>query len=280
MKTDLSKYHRRPEGPGLLFSEDMTCAALRVEVLGGSGSLELDGRSTTLVVIDGSGRFLGEDLVVEDMVFVPAGRRGSEEYDFSGRALLVRFAAAGDEPEPIRGHVVVRMGQALGYVRTQYRGGVHGWGAAAREFNPKGIVYTDKLWGISRDVLAQELVMPAGHCVPVHSHGDVGGEPTGEDFWQVYYVWEGSALVQMGSSLDDIAEIEIRPDSVLVYPNGVAHNVVAGEKGCRYLFLERRRPGGNVNLFLDEEKDYERLLTLRGGMSLEDFLRAESARNK
>ncbi|MHC4916157.1 MAG: cupin domain-containing protein [Planctomycetota bacterium] len=279
MKTDLSKYHRRPEGPGLLFSEDMTCSALRIEVLGGGGKLEFDGRSCTVVVIDGAGKLLGEDLFVEDMVFVPAGRKGSEEYEFSGRALLVRYAPAGDEPEPIRGHVVLRMGQALGYVRTQYRGGVHGWGGTSRGFNPRGIVYTDKLWGISRDVLAQELMMPAGHSVPVHAHGKVGGEPVGDDFWQMYYVWEGSALVQMGSSPSDIAEIQIRPDSVLVYPNGVAHNVIAGEQGCRYLFVERRRPGGHVNLFLDEEKDYERRLTLRGDRSLEEFLRTEGARN-
>jgi hypothetical protein len=72
--------------------------------------------------------------------------------------------------------------------------------------------------------------------------------------------------------------VEIRADSVLVFPNGVAHNVTAGEGGCRYLFLERRRPGGTVNLFLDEEKDYERQLSLRGSMSLEEFLRFERAR--
>ena len=69
--------------------------------------------------------------------------------------------------------------------------------------------------------------------------------------------------------------IEIRADSVLVYPNGVAHNVTAGERGCRYVYFERRRPSSTVNLFLDEEKDYERRLTLRGKASLENFLRTE-----
>ena len=120
--------------------------------------------------------------------------------------------------------------------------------------------------------------MPPGHVVPVHQHGELGRDPAGDDFWQAYYVWEGSARVEIGASVRDMASVELRAESVLVYPNGVAHNVVAGDNGCRYLFFERRRPGGSVNLFLDEEKDYERELTLRGNMSLEDFLRVEHAR--
>ncbi len=275
---DFTKYHRRPEGPGLLFSEDMTCSALRVEVLGGSGSVKLDGRALTLLVIDGSGRVLGEELFVEDLLYLPAGREGELVYDFSGRALLIRYAPAGEEPDPLRGHVVVRMGHALGYVRTQYKGATHGWGGRASAFNPQGIVYTDKLWGVSRDVLCQELIMPPGHAVPVHQHGELGRDPDGDDFWQAYYVWEGSAKVEIGASVKNMSSVELRADSVLIYPNGVAHNVIAGENGCRYLFFERRRPGGSVNLFLDEEKDYERRLTLRGNMSLEDFLRVEHAR--
>jgi mannose-6-phosphate isomerase-like protein (cupin superfamily) len=278
MATDFSKYHRRPEGPGLLFSEDMTCGALRIEVLGGKGSLELDGRALTILVLDGSGKLLGEELFVEDLLYCPPGREGELEYEFSGRALLIRYAAAGEEAEPIRGHVVIRMGQALGYVRTQYRGNMHGWGKAAEDFNPRGIVYTDKLWGISRDVLAQELLMPPGHMVPVHNHGEFGREPDGEDFWQAYYVWEGSARVEIGTSVKDMTSIDIHRDSVLVYPNGVAHNVVAEGIGCRYMFFERRKPGSTVGLFLDEEKDYERKLALRGNMAFEEFLRTEHAR--
>ncbi len=278
MATDFSKYHRRPEGPGLLFSEDMTCGALRLEILGGSGKVSLDGRAFTVMVIDGSGKVLGEKLFVEDMLYVPAGRDEALEYDFSGRALLVRYAPAGDEPEPIRGKVLVRMGQALGYVRTQYRGNMHGWGKTALEFNPQGIVYTDKLWGVSRDVLCQELVMPPNHVVPVHHHGEFGRDPSGDDFWQSYYVWEGSAQVDIGTSVKDMTTVEIQADSVLLFPNGVAHNVTAGEGGCRYTFFERRKPGNAANLFMDEERDYERQLSLRGNLPLEEFLRTAHAR--
>lgn len=274
----LSKYHRRPEGPGLLFSEDATCGALRVEVLGGEGSVLLDGRAATLMVMDGSGSAWGEELYVEDLLYLPADTRGTLDYKLTGRALFIRYAPTGEEPEAIRGHVVVRMGAALGYVRTQYKGAAHGWGGPLAGFNPQGIVYTDKLWGVSRDVLAQELIMPPAHVVPIHQHGQLGRDPDGSDFWQVYYVWEGSAEVQMGRSAREVEKLQIRAESVLVYPNGVAHNVIAGENGCRYLFFERRRAGGSMHLYLDEEKDYERKLTLRANMSLEEFLRTERVR--
>jgi mannose-6-phosphate isomerase-like protein (cupin superfamily) len=174
--------------------------------------------------------------------------------------------------------VVIRKGEALGYVRTQYRGNMHGWGRAVAGFNPKGIVYTDKLWGASRDVLAQELAMPPGHIVPVHAHGALGRKPSADDFWQAYYVWAGSARVDIGRSLSDRTTISIGPGSVLVYPNGVAHNVVAGAKGCRYVFFERRGAATAGNLDLDNEKDYERRLSLRLDLSLDEFLRSELAR--
>jgi len=278
MATDFRKYHRRPEGPGLHFSEDMTCGALRVETIGGAGSLDLDGRALTLVVIDGSGKILGEELFVEDLLYLPAGSDGALEYDFSGRALLIRYSPAGDEPEPIRGHVVVRMGQALGYVRTHCRGNMHGWGKSFLEFNPLGIVCTDKLWGVSRDALCQEMVMPPKHMVPAHHRGEFGREPDGDDSWQICYVWEGSARVEIGTSVKDLTSVEIQPDSVLLLPNGVAHNLTAGGSGCRYLSFQRRGPGDAANLFLDQEKDHERMLSLRGSMPLEEYLRTEHAR--
>jgi mannose-6-phosphate isomerase-like protein (cupin superfamily) len=272
------KYHRRPEGPGLLFSEDLTCGALRAEVIGGRGGVEMDGRSLTLLLMDGAGTVLEEKLFVGDMLFVPAGRTGRLGYELTGRALLVRYAPSGDEAEPLRGHAVIRLGQALGYVRTQYRGSTHGWGAEVCSFNPQGLTYTDKLWGISRDVLSQELVVPPGHRVPVHQHGELGREPSGEDYWQLCYFWEGSARVDLGSSPGDIGSLDVRAESAVLYPNGVAHTVEAGPAGCRYVYFERRKPGGAVHLQFDSERDYERSLTLRAGMSLEDFLRAGRAR--
>jgi mannose-6-phosphate isomerase-like protein (cupin superfamily) len=151
---------------------------------------------------------------------------------------------------------------------------MHGWAPAVAGFNPRGVVYTDKLWGASRDVLCQELAMPPNHVIPVHAHGALGRRPSADDFWQAYYVWAGSARVDIGRSLSDRAALTIRPGSVLVYPNGVAHNVVAGRSGCRYIFFERRSAATAGNLNLDAEKDYERRLALRLGMSLEDFLRS------
>ena len=54
---------------------------------------------------------------------------------------------------------------------------------ATTGFNPRGILYTDKLWGTSRDVLCQELSMPPGHVVPVHAHAvrqvELAGSGTG-----------------------------------------------------------------------------------------------------
>jgi len=276
-----AKWHRRAEAPGVLFTEQETCGVLGIEVLAGSGEAKLDGRALTFLVIEGAGEARGESLAVEDLLYVPAGAEGTLEYALEGRALVVRYAPAGEAVEPVRGHLLVRKGQALGYVRTQYRGAAHGWGPRVSGFNPEGIVYTDKLWGASRDVLAQELVMPPGHAVPCHQHGRLGAAPSGDDFWQLYYVWEGAARVDVGRSAGDIESLEIGPGSVLVYPNGVAHNVVAGGKGCRYVFLERRGVGeADGNLDLDAERDYEHRLTLRLETSLEEFLRAERAREK
>ncbi|HOX07308.1 MAG TPA: hypothetical protein PK280_12965 [Planctomycetota bacterium] len=273
----LSAYHRKAGRPGVLFSAAQTCGALEIEILAGRGEFAGGGEALMVIVISGRGTVAGEELRTEDILYLPAGAEGQYGFALSGKALLARFAPLAGGPEAIRGPVVIRKGEALGYVRTQYRGNMHGWGAAVAGFNPRGIVYTDKLWGASRDVLAQELAMPPGHIVPVHAHGAVGRKPSADDFWQAYYVWEGSARVDIGRSLRDRTALSIGPGSVLVYPNGVAHNVVAGPKGCRYIFFERRGAATAGNLNLDNEKDYERRLSLRLGTRLDDFLRAELA---
>jgi mannose-6-phosphate isomerase-like protein (cupin superfamily) len=272
----LSAYHKKVSKPGVLFAAAQTCGALGIEVLAGRGEFAVEAGPVMIIVISGRGAVAGEELGTEDILYVPAGTVGDFGYELSGRAILARFAPLARGPEAIRGHVVIRKGEALGYVRTQYRGNMHGWGRAVAGFNPKGIVYTDKLWGASRDVLAQELAMPAGHIVPVHAHGPLGRKPSADDFWQAYYVWEGSARVDIGRSLRDRTKLTIGPGSVLVYPNGVAHNVVAGPKGCRYVFFERRGAAAAGNLNLDAEKDYERKLTLRLNVSLADFLKENS----
>ena len=275
----LAAYHKKATKPGVLFSEKHTCGALRVEVLAGRGRARLDGRAAMFMLIAGRGKVGGEVFGAEDLIYLPAGLHGAFDYELAGRALLVRFAPLARGPEALRGPVILRRGQALGYVRRQYGGAAHGWGAAVRGFNPRGITYTDKLWGASRDVLAQELAMPPGHMIPVHVHGGLGGSPSARDFWQAYYVWEGSARVDIGRSLREVASIKIGPGSVLVYPNGVAHNVVAGPNGCRYIFFERRGAATAGNLDLDSEKDYERRLSLRLDMNLKEFLRTELARS-
>ena len=224
----LAGYHKKVTRPGLLFSERHTCGALGIEVLAGRGRARLDGRAAMLLLVSGRGRAGGEAFSAEDLVYLPAGLRGAFDYDLAGRALLARFAPLERGPEALRGPVIIKRGQALGYVRRQYGGAAHGWGAAVRGFNPKAIAYTDKLWGASRDVLAQELAMPPGHMVPVHVHGALGQPPSARDFWQAYYVWEGSARVDIGRSLREVASIKFGPGSVLVYPNGVAHIVIAG----------------------------------------------------
>jgi mannose-6-phosphate isomerase-like protein (cupin superfamily) len=274
----LSAYHKKVTRPGLLFSTAQTCGALGIEVLAGRGEFATDGEAVLGIIISGRGTVAGEELRTEDLLYLPAGIEGEFGYELSGRVLLARFAPLAAGLESIRGQVVIRKGEALGYVRTQYGGKMHGWGRAVTNFNPRGIVYTDKLWGASRDVLAQELAMPPGHSVPVHAHGALGRKPSADDFWQAYYVWEGSARVDIGRSLRDRTTLAVGPGSVLVYPNGVAHNVVAGPQGCRYVFFERRGAATAGNLDLDNEKDYERRLSLRLDMSLDEFLRAELAR--
>ncbi len=275
----LSAYHKKVAKPGVLFSAAQTCGALGIETLAGRGGFAVEDGAVMVIVVSGRGTVAGEELAAEDLLYIPAGTEGEFGFDLSGggRALLARFAPLARGPESIRGHVVVRKGEALGYVRTQYRGNMHGWGAGVAGFNPNGIVYTDKLWGASRDVLAQELAMPPGHIVPVHAHGELGRKPSADDFWQAYYVWEGSARVDIGRSLRDRTTLSIGPGSVLVYPNGVAHNVKAGPKGCRYIFFERRGAATAGNLNLDAEKDYERRLSLRLDTGLDDFLRSELA---
>lgn len=274
----LADCHRRAARPGLLFSERRTAGALRLEVLAGAGRLELDGRAAALVVLSGGGSALGRRLGRQDLLYLPAGTRGALDYRLRGRALLARFAAASRRPEALGGPLLVRRGQAFGYVRRQYRGLAHGWGEELAGFNPRGIVYVDKLWGTGRDVLAQELAMPPGHVVPVHAHGRLGAAPDGRGFWQFYCVWAGSARVDLGRPGQRPVRLRIGPGSVLVYPNGVAHNVVAGARGCRYLYMEKREAGAPPHLDLDAERDYERRLTLRANLSLEAFLRAESPR--
>ena len=276
---ELRSYCRKVIRPGMLVPAQRTCGVLEIEVLSSRGEFLLEHGSAMVIVVSGRGDVAGEGLDCEDILYLPAGTEGCFGYELSGRALLARFAPLARGPEPIRGHVVVRKGEALGYVRTQYRGNMHGWGAGVAGFNPNGIVYTDKLWGASRDVLAQELAMPPGHIVPVHAHGELGRKPSADDFWQAYYVWEGSARVDIGRSLRDRTTLSIGPGSVLVYPNGVAHNVKAGPKGCRYIFFERRGAATAGNLNLDAEKDYERRLSLRLDTGLEEFLRSELARS-
>ena len=276
----LSSYHKKVSRPGVLFSAKDTCGALSVEVLAGRGEFRVHGGPVMVLVIKGDGLVAGEALGAEDLLYLPAGTDCECGYHVRGKALLARFAPLARGSEGLRGAAVIRKGEALGYVRTQYRGNMHGWGPAVAGFNPRGIVYTDKLWGASRDVLCQELAMPPGHVIPVHVHGALGRLPSADDFWQAYYVWAGSARVDIGRSLREVASIRIGPGSVLVYPNGVAHNVVAGPAGCRYIFFERRGAATAGNLSLDDEKDYERRLSLRLGMTLEDFLRSELARAK
>jgi mannose-6-phosphate isomerase-like protein (cupin superfamily) len=275
----LSAYHKKVARPGVLFSAEHTCGALSIEVLAGRGEFCVHRGAAMVVVIAGDGHVAGERLGAEDLLYLPAGMEGEYGYDLNGRALLARFAPLAAGPEALRGPVVIRRGEALGYVRTQYRGNMHGWGVAVAGFNLRGVVYTDKLWGESRDVLSQELAMPPGHVIPVHAHGALGRKPSADDFWQAYYVWAGSARVDIGRSLRDRTTLAIGPGSILVYPNGVAHNVVAGPKGCRYIFFERRGAATAGNLNLDAEKDYERRLSLRLDMSLAEFLRSELARS-
>jgi mannose-6-phosphate isomerase-like protein (cupin superfamily) len=260
MKMKLSAYHRKLGRPGVLFSERETCGALGIEVLSGRGRTSIDGRAALVLAVSGRTEFFGNRLSAGDLLYWPAGIIGAPDYAVGGRALLVRFAPASHGPEIVSAPMVIPAGAAFGYVRTQYCGAAHGWGRAAAGFNPAGVRYLDKLWGTSRDVLCQELAMPPGHVVPVHAHGRLGAKPDGRDFWQAYYVWEGSARVDIGRSPRETTTLRISRGSVLIYPNGVAHNVIAGPRGCRYIFFEKRAEDHPRTMDLDAEKDYERKL--------------------
>jgi mannose-6-phosphate isomerase-like protein (cupin superfamily) len=165
-------------------------------------------------------------------------------------------------------------------VRLQYRGLDHGRSPEHARFNPEGITYVDKLWGSSRDVLSQELSMPPRAVVPCHAHEPLGAPPDGNSVWQAYYVWEGRARVHIGRSLDSIEKVDLVPGDVLLYPNGVAHKVVAGEEGARYVFLEKRARGDTGGMVLEEEAAYERKLTSRLDMDLETFIGLEERKKR
>ncbi len=268
---DVAKYRLHVEEKGDGFGFDLTCGAMRCRVYAGGEVVENEGRPTAIVGLRGETEVAGCRLGREYFLFLPHGYASRVEVGGKGLVLVVEFTPVCDEPEILNGPLCIPPGRACGYVRTQYRGLQHGRGDAFARFNPDGIRYTDKLWGCSKDVLSQELCMPAGSVIPVHVHGVPAEEPDADGMWQMYYVWEGTAVVEMASPGRPVGTVEIGPGDVLVYPPGTAHNVKS-EGGCRYLYFERKAKGSSPNLDLDEEFDYERKLTCRLGMGVEAFL--------
>jgi mannose-6-phosphate isomerase-like protein (cupin superfamily) len=268
----------RLRGRGTVFSYQQTSGAMELVALEGVGRIELRGRSVTINGIRGHAEVGGVGLSQEDFLYLPPGEPEPIPYQTDGLLLVCEYAPVGDAPDLSIGPILVPKGRANGYVRTQYRGSSHGWGPDFSKFNPQGITYVDKLWGSSRDVLAQELTIPPHHIVPCHNHHTLGLPPDVRHAWQAYYVWEGTARVDIGRNVDDIETLQIGPGDVLIYPNGVAHNVVAGEQGCRYVFLEKKSVDDLLNLNLDAEKDYERRLSSRLAMDLKSFIQVETAR--
>ena len=264
--------------PGTVFSYRQTAEAMELVALAGEGRIELRGRSVTINGIRGHAEVAGTAVDQEDFLYFPPGRSESLPYRTDGLLLVCEYAPVGDAPDLAIGPILVPRGRANGYIRTQYRGSSHGWGPDFSKFNPQGITYVDKLWGSSRDVLAQELTIPPHHIVPCHNHHTLGLSPDVRHAWQAYYVWEGTARVDIGRSVDDIETLQIGPGDVLIYPNGVAHNVIAGQDGCRYIFLEKKSVDDPLSLNLDAEKDYERRLSSRLAMDLRSFIQIEAAR--
>ncbi|MFQ6048724.1 MAG: cupin domain-containing protein [Phycisphaerae bacterium] len=272
------QYLKHVDSPGVLFSYEQTAGAMQLAAVAGHGTIEPTQRAVTVNGIRGSGRIGSFDFAQEDFLYLPAGWNQPIDYRIDGLLLVCQYAPVRDVPELARGPILIPPGRASGYIRVQYRGLSHGWGGDFAGFNPQGITYVDKLWGLSRDVLAQELTIPPGHIVPCHNHHRLGLPPDGRHAWQAYYVWQGSARVDIGRSLSDIQTLQIGPGDVLIYPNGVAHNVIAGPQGCRYIFLEKKSVDDPLNLDLDSEKDYERRLSSRLDMDLASFIRLELAR--
>jgi len=264
--------------PGTVFSYRQTAGAMEVVALAGAGQIELHGRSVTINGISGRAEVGGVRVDQEDFLYLPPGEARALPYQTDGLLLVCEYAPVGESPDLARGPILVPKGRANGYVRTQYCGPSHGWGPDFSKFNPQGITYVDKLWGSSRDVLAQELTIPPHHIVPCHNHHTLGLPPDVRHAWQAYYVWEGTARVDIGRTVDDIETLPIGAGDVLIYPNGVAHNVIAGRDGCRYIFLEKKSVDDPLNLNLDAEKDYERRLSSRLAMDLKSFIRVETAR--
>jgi hypothetical protein len=272
------RYLKKLDAPGTVFSYEQTAGAMHLLALGGTGQIELRRRAITINGIAGTATVGDFNLQQEDVLYLPSNMIGKLNYRTDGLLLLCEYAPVCDVPEMIRGPIFIPKGRANGYVRTQYRGPSHGWNTDFAAFNPQGIRYVDKLWGTSRDVLAQELTIPPNHAVPCHNHHTLGLEPDGRHAWQAYYVWAGSARVDIGRTADDIQTLQFATGHVLIYPNGVAHNVIAGPQGCRYIFLEKKSVEDPADLNLDAEKDYERRLTSRLGMDLKTFIQLETAR--
>ncbi len=271
------EYKFRADGPGPVFGFDASCGAMSITALTGKGTEKIRGSAATVNVLSESAAVEEMELGKEDFVYFPAGSLETMRYKADGLILLTLYAPVSEEPDPARGPIIVPRGRANGYVRTQYRGSDHGTEEGYASFNPDGITYVDKVWGCSRDVLSQELTMPPGAIVPCHVHDVLGLPPNRDKVWQAYYVWEGSARVDIGNSRDSISTIEMEGGDVILYPNGVAHNVVAGDDGCRYIFLEKKALGDDGGLNLDQEREYEHRLTCRLDMNLAAFIRQEKA---
>ncbi len=277
---DFKNYHFQVEGPGVVFDEERSAGAMRMVALSGAGAEPLEGRAATINVLKGSATALGLTMQAEDFLYMPPGFVEELSYQTEGLLLLTLYAPVSDDADIAQGPLLIPRGVANGYVRVQYQGRGHGWGEEFARFNPEGITYVDKLWGCSRDVLSQELIMPPGAVVPCHVHDKLGQPPDGDLAWQAYYVWEGSAQVEIGNSADAIVTLELAPHDVLLYANGVAHKVVAGEGGVRYIFLEKKAKDDTENKVLEKERDYERHLTLRLDMDLKTFIELETARSQ
>ena len=62
----------------------------------------------------------------------------------------------------------------------------------------------------------------------------------------------------------------------MVYPNGVAHNILCDEEGCFYIFGEKKADGDTAPPVLEDEFAYEKRLCTRGTMRVTDLLREEA----
>jgi uncharacterized protein YjlB len=270
----------RPAAVGTVFTFQETLGALNLRcVESASKPVTVRSKYTTTVHVIGGAAACGARTVDEqDVVYLPKVAGGCKltltPADGPLRLLIAEYGDVKGAAPNTDAPLFIDGDRGTGYWRTQYGGPRHGM----PDFNPKGVKYRDICWPyLDPAILAQTVEIPPHHMVPAHAHGRAGEPVTGAKVWQWYYCYRGRAKIHIGASVQTYCEVELKAGDVMVYPNGLAHNVLCGGEGCFYIFGEKKGDGQVAPPVLEDEFVYEKKLCTRGAMSVRELLEKERA---